>query len=466
MSVKNMKHTYTACKIAFILAAVFLLGSCQIGKHYTRPELKLPETLDSLSVDSNSIADYPWEQLYTDTILQDLIRKTLSYNKDMQIAAARIKEMAALKRIDFANLFPQVGARVYAEKEADNYGGNKYNPDNQFDLKGVISWELDLWGKLRWARDKSLADFMGSIENQRALKMSLVAQVAQSYFELVALDNELAIVRQTVDARRESLRLARLRYEGGLTSETAFRQSQVELAKTATLVPDLERKIALKENDIAFLTGEYPHRIKRTAMLEDVTFAASLPVGLPSALLERRPDVRQAEQAVIAANAEVGVAFTKMFPSISLTANLGAESEELGDLLKSPYHLISGTLLQPLFAMGKNRAALKAKKAAYEEAIYSYEKTVLNAFKEAYNAIVEFNKIKEIYETRLRLEQASKSTLELAQLQYMNGVIGYMDLLDAQRTYLDAQIGLSNAVRDKQLTMVNLYKALGGGWKE
>lgn len=461
-----MKHTYTACKIAFILAAVFLLGSCQIGKHYTRPELKLPETLDSLSVDSNSIADYPWEQLYTDTILQDLIRKTLSYNKDMQIAAARIKEMAALKRIDFANLFPQVGARVYAEKEADNYGGNKYNPDNQFDLKGVISWELDLWGKLRWARDKSLADFMGSIENQRALKMSLVAQVAQSYFELVALDNELAIVRQTVDARRESLRLARLRYEGGLTSETAFRQSQVELAKTATLVPDLERKIALKENDIAFLTGEYPHRIKRTAMLEDVTFAASLPVGLPSALLERRPDVRQAEQALIAANAEVGVAFTKMFPSISLTANLGAESEELGDLLKSPYHLISGTLLQPLFAMGKNRAALKAKKAAYEEAIYSYEKTVLNAFKEAYNAIVEFNKIKEIYETRLRLEQASKSTLELAQLQYMNGVIGYMDLLDAQRTYLDAQIGLSNAVRDKQLTMVNLYKALGGGWKE
>ena len=359
-----------------------------------------------------------------------------------------------------------MGARVYAEKEADNYGGNKYNPDNQFDLKGVISWELDLWGKLRWARDKSLADFMGSIENQRALKMSLVAQVAQSYFELVALDNELAIVRQTVDARRESLRLARLRYEGGLTSETAFRQSQVELAKTATLVPDLERKIALKENDIAFLTGEYPHRIKRTAMLEDVTFAASLPVGLPSALLERRPDVRQAEQALIAANAEVGVAFTKMFPSISLTANLGAESEELGDLLKSPYHLISGTLLQPLFAMGKNRAALKAKKAAYEEAIYSYEKTVLNAFKEAYNAIVEFNKIKEIYETRLRLEQASKSTLELAQLQYMNGVIGYMDLLDAQRTYLDAQIGLSNAVRDKQLTMVNLYKALGGGWKE
>ncbi len=460
---KLFKHTYP---MVFILAAALFMGSCQLGKHYTRPNLDLPQTLDSLNVDSTSIADYPWEQIYTDTTLRALIRKTLEYNKDMKMAAARVKEMAAMKRIDFANLFPSVEARPYAKKEGDNYGGDNYDSDNQFDLKANISWELDLWGKLRWARDKSLAEFMGSIENQRALKMSLIAQVAQAYFELVALDNELSIVEKTVDARRESLRLARVRYEGGLTSETAFRQAQVELAKTATMVPDLERKIALKENEIAFLTGEYPHHIKRSVLPENVMFPVSLPVGLPSTLLERRPDIRQAEQSLVAANAAVGVAYTKLFPSITLTANLGAESEELSDLLKSPYYLISGTLLQPIFAMGKNRAMLKAKKAAYEQSVYSYEKVVLNAFKETYNAIVEFNKVKEIYETRLRLEQASKSTLDLAQLQYLNGVIGYMDLLDAQRTYLDAQIGLSNAVRDKQISIVKLYKALGGGWKE
>lgn len=459
-----MKLNLLKYSIFSILAAAAFSG-CQLGKHYTRPKLELPETLDSLSVDSSSIGDYPWEQLYTDTTLQGLIRKTLTYNKDMLIAAARIKELAAMKRIDFANLFPQIGAKVYAEKEGENYGGDNYKQSKEFDLKGIATWELDLWGKLRWAKDKSIADFVGSIENQSALKMSLIAQVAQSYFELVALDNELAIVKKTVNARQESLHLVRLRYEGGLIPEIPFRQAQVELARTATLVPDLERKITLKENEIAFLTGEYPHRIKRSVLPEEVILPGSLPVGLPSSLLERRPDVRKAEQDLIAANAAVGIAFTSLFPSISLTASFGGESAELRDLLKSPHHLLSANLLQPIFAMGKNRAMLKAKKAAYEQATYAYEKTVLNAFKDAYNAISEFSKTKEIYETRLRLEQSSKIALDLAQLQYLNGYIGYIDLLDAQRGYLDAQIALNNAIRDKQLTVVNLYKALGGGWQ-
>lgn len=459
-----MKLNLLKYSIFSILAAAALSG-CQLGKHYTRPKLELPETLDSLSVDSSSIGDYPWEQLYTDTTLQGLIRKTLTYNKDMLIAAARIKELAAMKRIDFANLFPQIGAKVYAEKEGENYGGDNYKQSNEFDLKGIATWELDLWGKLRWAKDKSIADFVGSIENQSALKMSLIAQVAQSYFELVALDNELAIVKKTVNARQESLHLVRLRYEGGLIPEIPFRQAQVELARTATLVPDLERKITLKENEISFLTGEYPHRIKRSVLPEEVMLPGSLPVGLPSSLLERRPDVRKAEQDLIAANAAVGIAFTSLFPSISLTASFGGESAELHDLLKSPHHLLSANLLQPIFSMGKNRAMLKAKKAAYEQATYAYEKTVLNAFKDAYNAISEFSKTKEIYETRLRLEQSSKIALDLAQLQYLNGYIGYIDLLDAQRGYLDAQIALNNAIRDKQLTVVNLYKALGGGWQ-
>ncbi|WP_300812149.1 efflux transporter outer membrane subunit [uncultured Bacteroides sp.] len=457
--------------IGLLAAVLLLLSGCQLGKHYTRPQLDLPVSLqdsahaDTLHADTLCFADYPWDWLYADTLLQDLIRRTLVYNKDMQMAAARVKELAAMKRIDFANLFPSVNFRGYAEKEADNYGGDAYSPDNQFDLKAVVSWELDLWGKLRWAKDASVAEFVGSIESRRALQMSLVAQVAQAYFELVALDNELAIVRQTVEARRESLHLVRLRYEGGLISEIPFRQAQVELAKTVTLVPDLERKITLKENELSFLTGEYPHGIRRTPSTVDIVLPDNLPVGLPSALLERRPDVRQAEQNLIAATAEVGVAYTSLFPSITLTAHLGAESEELEDILKSPYHLLSGALLQPIFAMGKNRARLKAKKAACERAAYAYEKAVLSALKDAYNAITEFNKIKDIYDTRLRLEQSAKSTLDLAELQYVNGAIGYMDLLDAQRTYFEAQLSLSYAIRDKRITMVNLYKALGGGWE-
>ena len=460
---KTMKHFYPyICTLIIIL----LNGSCQLGRHYTRPQLHLPAQLDSLNIDTTSIGDYKWEEIYTDTTLQNIIRKTLEYNKDLLIAGARIKELAAMKRIDYANMFPSVGLRIYGEKEQDNYGGNASSSDNQFDLKGTTSWELDLWGNLRWRKDKSMAEFLSSIENQRALQMSLIAQVAQSYYELAALDNELILVKQTVEARGASLNLARIRYEGGVTSEITFRQAQVELAKTLTLIPDLERRIAQKENDIAFLTGEYPHTIRRAALSEDELLISELPVGLPSNLLERRPDIRQAEQDLIAANAEVGIAYTNLFPKLTLTAQLGAESEELNELLKSPYHLLSGTLLQPIFAMGKNRALLKAKKAAYEQAVYAYEKNVLNAFKETRNAIVEFNKAKEIYETNLRLEQASKSALELAEFQYINKAISHMELLDAQRSYLDAQISLNNAIRDRQLSLVNLYKALGGGWQK
>ena len=457
----KMKYTYPILLVAISL----LLGSCKLGKQYTRPELRLPEQLDEHKFDDTSVADVPWEQLYQDTTLQTLIRKTLEYNKDMLIAATRVKELAAMKRVDFANLFPKVGITTYGEKEGLNEGGDHYTSSNKFYVKGSVTWELDLWGNLRWAKDKSMAEFAGSIENQRALKMSLIAQMAQSYFELVALDNELAIVRQTVEARREGLYLARIRYEGGLTSEIPFRQAQVELARTTTLLPDLEKKVALKENEIAFLMGEYPHDIKRSVLPEDVLLPAALPVGLPSSLLERRPDVRKAEQELKAANASVGVAFTNLFPRLSLTASAGSESKELENMLKSPYHLISGTLINPVFNMGKNRAILKAKKAAYEGAVYAYEKSVLNAFKDARNAIIAFNKSREVYETRLRLEQASKTSLELANLQYINKVIGYLDLLDAQRGYFDAQIGLSNAIRDKQIAMVNLYKALGGGWQ-
>ena len=458
---KMMKHTL----LYIAVSGMTLLTSCQLGKHYTRPDLHLPQQLDTLrQQDTLSIADMQWWEIYTDTTLQSLIEKTLDNNKDMKIAAARVKELAAMKRIDFANLFPQLNGSAYAQKEGSNYGGDNYKNDPEQGGKLTVTWELDLWGNLRWAKDKSIAQFLGSIEAQRALKMSIVSEVAQAYFELVALDNELNIVRQTLYARKEGVRLAKLRFEGGLTSETSYQQAQVEYARTATLVPELERKISLKENDIAFLAGEYPHHIQRSILPEEVKLPETLPVGLPSTLLERRPDVREAEQKLIAANASVGIAYTNMFPRLSLTAQYGVESEEFSDFFKSPIHYISGNLLTPLFAMGKYRATLKAKKAAYEQECYSYEKSVLTAFKEARNAIVDFNKIKDIYESRLQLERSSKATMELAQLQYINGVIGYLDVLDAQRSYFDAQIGLSNAIRDKQITLVKLYKALGGGW--
>lgn len=449
-----------------VVATLFLLSSCKIGKEYARPEMELPSLTEAgVPVDTFSVEDISWESLYTDPVLQQLIRQALDNNKDIQIAAARIKEMIAAKRMSFVDMFPEAGAHIYSQKERLNYGGNDPKPDPEHGAKIAFAWELDLWGNLRWANEAAVASYIQTVEARRGLQMSIIAAVAQAYFELNALDRELVIVKQTVKARREGVRFAKLRFEGGLTSETAYRQSEVELARTETLVPNLERQIKLKEADLSLLLGEFPSYIPRGNSIREQNLPQALPIGLSSALLERRPDIRQAEQALREANAKVGVAHTDMFPKIRLTGNYGFESNELSTLLKSPAGIIAGDLLTPLFSMGKNRARLKAAKARYEQEVYAYEKTVLNAFKEVNNAIITFRKTKEIRESRARLEEAARTYLELAHLQYINGIISYIDVLDAQRGLLDAEVGLNNAIRDELLSVVSLYKALGGGIK-
>lgn len=452
-------------KYLLIIMSALLLSSCKIGKKYTKPEFDMPNVFVAYTQDSSCFADMKWWDIYADTNLRNLIDYTLENNKDMKIAVAKVKEMAARKKINQADFFPQINANVYGQDEKLNYQGNYSTPhDIEYGLKANISWELDLWGNLRWANDASIAEYVSTIEGQKALMMSLVAEVAEIYFELIALDNELLIVKQTLSAREESVRLAKIRFEGGLTSETSYQQAKLEYAKKATLVPDLEKKIAIKENEILALSGCFPRRVVRTETLTNLVLPDTIPAGLPSQLLERRPDVRKAEQKLIAANAKVGVSYTNMFPKIALTSNLGFETDKFATLLSSPMFFISSNLLSPVFSFGKNKAKYKAQLAVYEQECYNYEKVVLSAFYDVMNALVEFDKMKEIYETRLLLEQSAKVTMDLAQLQYINGVIGYLDVLDAQRNYFDAQISLSNAYRDKQITMVKLYKALGGGY--
>ncbi len=452
-------------KYFLIIISLLYLSSCKIGHHYTKMDIDIPDTFSNYSQDSSCLADFTWWDVYADTSLRNLIQHTLENNKDMKIAIAKVKELSAKKNIDFANFFPQINSKIYAQNEGTNYRGDKYTDDFEFGAKANISWELDLWGNLRWANEAAVAEYLSTVEGQRALMMSLVAEVAENYFELIALDNELIIVKQTLKAREEGVKLAKIRFEGGLTSETSYQQAKLEYAKTATMLPDLEKKISIKENEILMLSGCYPQRVEREMLQKNLTLPDSIPVGLPSDLMERRPDVKMAEQKLIAANAKVGVSYTNMFPRIALTTDLGFETDKLSTMFSSPMFFIGANLLSPIFNFGKNKAKYKAQIAAYEQECYRYEKVVMSAFYEVMNALVEFDKIKSIYETRLLLEQSAKVTMDLAQLQYINGVIGYLDVLDAQRNYFDAQIGLSNAYRDKQITMVKLYKALGGGWK-
>lgn len=274
-----------------------ILTSCKVGKSYVRPDLHLPDSL-AQHQDTVSFGDKDWEEIYTDSTLRSLIDRALDHNKDMLIAAARIKEMAAQKRISTAALLPDIKGKVTAERELENHGGDAFKKSETFEAQFLVSWELDLWGNLRWARSASIAEYLQSVEAQRALRMTIVAEVAQAYYELVALDTELDIVKQTLKAREEGVRLARIRFEGGLTSETSYRQAQVELARTATLVPDLERKISLKENDIAFLAGEYPNRIARFPTASGIQFSGNTSdrdaiyfVGTPSRHTSGRAEV-------------------------------------------------------------------------------------------------------------------------------------------------------------------------------
>lgn len=456
----------TMIKTVMATVAVLVCQSCMIGKKYKSPELDLPARIAENETDTSSFADMKWWQIYGDPTLQKLIRQTIDNNKDMLIAAWRVEELRRLQRVNTAALLPSVGADVSASHEAENYGGNNLDKSTTYNAKLRFNWELDLWGNLRWARQKGINDYLQSVEARRALRMTLVAEVATAYFEIVALDNELAIVRQTLNTRQEGVRQAKIRFEGGLTSEISYRQAQVELARTATLIPELERKIAAKENQIALLAGQYPNKVARGVMLNETIIPDSqLPTGLPSELLKRRPDVREAEYRLKGANALVGVAYTDMFPKITISGLYGLEMENnFAEFFRSPYGYVSGQLLAPLFSWGKLRAKYKAQQAAYIQETERYKKTVLTVFREANDAIVAFNKVRDALVTKMRLEQASRSYIDLARLQYINGVIGYLDVLDAQRAYFDAQIGLSNAIRDEQIAMVQLYKALGGGW--
>ena len=412
---------------ALLCGVVLLCNSCMLGRRQIKsPELELPATVVAGATDSLTMADMAWWNVYSDSTLTALIERTLERNKDMLAASARVRRMRALGRVARADQLPSVSGQLAADTEHNDYDGEAAKNDPEFDAKVSLAWELDLWGNLRWANRKAVAEYLATVDAQRALQMTLVAEVATAYYELVALDQELSIVRRTLQTRKEGVRQARLRFEGGLTSETALQQAKVELASTATLIPGLESRIALKEHQIALLAGAYP--------------------------------------TLRAAEAAMGMASADRFPRITFSLTGGWENDDLKGLFSSPFSYVNGSLVSPLFSFGKKKAKYKAALAACDEARLNYEQKVLEAFREVNDAVVTYRNVRTAAALKRDLQQAAQKYVELAQLQYFNGVINYLDVLDAQRKYFDAQIGLSNAVRDEHLAMVDLYKALGGGW--
>ena len=451
------------------LVAMVLLASCGAAvKMCKEPQLNMPETIVVGELDSLTIADVQWWEFYGDEVLKGFIEHALENNKDILASAARVEQMRYLNRSSRASWFPKVGASAMADYEVENYTDKGHSVTPQVDLKLDVSWEIDLWGNVKWATRKSAAEYLASVEAERAMRMTIIAEVATAYYQLMALENELLIVNRTLETRSAGVELARLRYEGGLTSETVYQQAQVEYATTASLIPAIETKIEITKNSLKVLLGEYPNFELEYARMRvlDRDIPTALPVGLPSDLLTRRPDLRESEQRLAASSAAVGVAYTDRFPKLVLGVTGGWENGSFIDLFSAPYGLAVGKLVAPVFEFGRRKAKYEAAIQAYDIARLDYEKRVLTAFKETNDALTSYRNARKATELKNELREAALKYVELATFQYNYGGVKYIDVLDAQRRYFDAQIGLSNAVRDEYIALVQLYKSLGGGWME
>ena len=449
------------------LLTVALTG-CSGTKGLTPVRLDTPAAVATGEnvVDSASVADIDWWKMYTDPSLKYIIEETLRHNRDLEAAAARVQQMYELYGVSKANFMPTLSGSVLADNETNDYHGEPHKSDPEFDLKATLSWEADLWGGLGWARKRGLANYLESVENARAMRITLIAEAASAYFRLLALDNELDIARRTLYTREEYLKKAKLRFEGGLTPETVYQQAKVEHATTAALIPGLERQIEVQKNAIALLMGRFPdEEIFRGKLDFDYDSVTAIPVGIPSQLLQRRPDVRASEAALKSALANVGVTYADRFPRLRISLTGGLENDELRGFFQSPFSYVVGSITGTILDFGRNKRKYRASIAAYEQSRARYEQCVLNAFREADDAVITFRLVNQAVERQRELLDAAGEYTRLAYAQYNMGVINYIDVLDAQRRYFDAQVGFSNAVRDRYLALVNLYKCLGGGWE-
>lgn len=451
--------------------ACMMLSACMVGPDYQTPEMSVPDNwhvdLDYTSNSEASLADMAWIDIFQDEQLRTVVEKALADNRRMQIAIERIEESRALYRVNRAPLFPTVDLELNSEREEES-GLTNTNAEtaDEFFFGPTVSWEIDLWGKNRRSSRAAYARYLSSEYGAQAVRLSLLAEVCQAYFELEGVNSRLATNYETLASRESSLVIAEKRFKGGLSSKLEVKQAEVELAVTRSTIPQAEQSQLVIENQLAILAGEAPRHFTLRSTLEDQYIPAHVTAGLPSALMQRRPDIMEAEQNLIAASEAVGVATAKLFPNITLTGGLGYETDEFEDLLDDDgeFWIVQLDVAMPLFNAGARRAQLSAAESRFNQARLAYEQAVLDALREVSNSLNQFYKSGEALTAQLALEKASSEYLNLATKRYRNGVLAYLDVLDAQRQLFSAQIAVSIARERQLVALVQLYKALGGGW--
>jgi outer membrane protein, multidrug efflux system len=450
-------------RAAIVIA--FTLAGCTVGPNYHRPAVDVPQNFRNQAGNSEtaSLGDQKWWAVFQDEELQKLIRAAIDKNFDVRIAASRILQAQAQVGITRADQFPQISGSVGPFSERLSVF-----TFTVLQLQGLFSWNVDFWGQYRRATEAARANLLASEWARRQVIDTVIASVAMAYFQLRELDLELEIAERTLASRKESLGLTQTLERGGAAALLDVRQAEQLVETAAETIPETERQISIQEDLISTLMGENPHDVPRGRALTEQPVPVEVPVGLPSHLLERRPDIQQAEQQLVAANAQIGVARAQFFPSLPLTEVGGFESAKLVALLTpgAAEWTLAAPLTQPIFTAGKLKSNLKLAEAQQQQMLLTYQQTIQGAFRQVSDALVSHAKYREFREHQESLTAAAQGAANLSETRYRGGVASYLEVLTNETNYFAAELNLARARLNERLSLVQIYSALGGGWEQ
>lgn len=471
-----------ALEVLLKLTFVFVVIGCKVGPDYKRPAVNVPQAYRgalapeiATEASEKSLGDEQWSAIFEDATLQRLVKEALENNLDLRIAAQRVQEAQAQVGIVHSQQLPSVsGGASYSALQApsslvgtNDDGTQKNSFFNGGGLSASGAWNLDFWGMYRRQTEAARAELLASEWGRRAVRTSLIQDVAQAYFNLRSLDAQLEITQSTIKARQDSLRLTQTLERHGAASQADVRQAEELLHAALANLPDFRQQIALQENALSILLGHNPDTIQRGLPIAEQPHPQEVPVGIPSQLLERRPDVQQAEAKLIAANARIGVARAQYFPQISLTSMGGSSSNQLQSIFKSSnaYWYAAGSLSQPIFDGGRIRSNYRMSRAQQQEMVLQYQKTILGALKDVSNSLVSYKETREHRQEQFEQVKSATDAVRLARLRYAGGNTSYLEVLTTDTALYDAQLLLAQAQRQEASSLVQLYAALGGGWR-
>ncbi|MCU0600343.1 MAG: efflux transporter outer membrane subunit [Desulfobacterales bacterium] len=453
--------------IALLYAA--LIPGCMMGPDYVKPETDSPETFMYQEKEATEAANIQWWKQFNDPVLDGLIAESLANNKSVMIAAANVEQAEAVFMQVRSPIFPQIGYGGSGTRQRISESGAgsllRDNPYNTYQAASSATWEIDLWGRIRRQTEAARADLLATEEARQGVILSLVSSTAAAYIQLLGLDEQLSISKQSLAAYGESVILFEKQFQYGQVSQMTVEQAKTQYETAAAVIPQIELQIAQTENALSILLGRNPGPVPRGKTMDEIMMPY-VPAGLPSNLLVNRPDIRQAEQNLIALNAQIGAAKALYFPSISLTGDYGYASADLSDLFQgqSRFWSYSGSLTGPIFAGGAIYGQVKQAEAARKAALHNYELSIQSAFADVENALITRRKLSEQTQAQERLVKAGREYARLAQLQYDGGYAPYSTVLQAQQQLFPAELSLAQARASLLSSLVSIYKAMGGGW--